>query len=373
MVKYDYIVVGAGLYGATFARQALDAGKTVLVIDRRPHIGGNAYTAQIADINVHMYGPHIFHSNNKRVWQYVNRFAVFNHFTNSPIAYYKGVLYSLPFNMWTFNKIWGVVSPEEAAAKIKEQKIAAGIQVPRNLEEQAISLVGLDIYEKLIKGYTEKQWGRKCSELPAYIINRIPVRFTYNNNYYNALYQGIPVGGYTKMINRMLEGAEVMLNADYLVEKDYLNRKAEMVVYTGSIDAYFDYSFGALQYRSLRFETEVLNKANYQGNAVVNYTDSSIPWTRIIEHKWFEFGLDDEGRTLSKTVITKEYSREWGLGVDPFYPVNDAKNNHFHKKYKQVAAKENGIIIAGRLGDYQYYDMDVVINNALKMADILIG
>ena len=314
---FDYLVVGAGLYGAVIARQAKDSGKSVLVIDKREHIGGNVYTEEIEGINVHKYGAHIFHTNDKEVWDYINRYATFNRFTNSPVANYKGEIYSLPFNMYTFNKMWGVVTPEEAADKIKEQVEAAGIKEPKNLEEQAISLVGTDIYEKLIKGYTEKQWGRDCKDLPAFIIKRLPVRYSYDNNYFNALYQGIPMGGYTKMVENLLDGIEVRLSEDYLANKDEFDRIAKRVVYTGPIDAYFDYKLGALQYRSVRFETEVLDIPNYQGNAAVNYTDRETPWTRIIEHKWFEFGCQD------KTVISREYSSEWEVGDEELFVFND--------------------------------------------------
>ena len=366
---YDYLVVGAGLYGAVFARQMKDAGKSVLVIDKRPDIAGNVYTENVEGIHVHKYGAHIFHTNNRNVWEYVNRFAIFNNFVNSPIANYKGDIYSLPFNMYTFNKMWGVVTPEEAQAKIDEQRAEAGIEVPKNLEEQAISLVGTDIYMKLIKGYTEKQWGRDCKELPSFIIKRLPVRLTYDNNYFNALYQGIPIGGYTKMVAKMLEGIEVKLNEDYLVDKTKWDRMAEKVVYTGAIDAYFNYSLGALEYRSVRFDTEVLDIPNFQGNAAVNYTDKDTPWTRIIEHKWFEFGKDDNGNDIAKTVISREYSSEWKQGDEPYYPVNDTKNSNLYGEYKKLAEKEKNVIFGGRLGEYKYYDMDVVIDAALKMAD----
>lgn len=368
-MKYDYLVVGAGLYGAVFAQKAKEAGKSVLVIDKRDNIAGNVYTKEMEGIHVHIYGAHIFHTNNKEVWDYITRFAEFNRFTNSPVANYKGELYSLPFNMYTFNKMWGVITPEEAAAKIEEQKRAAGITEPQNLEEQAISLVGTDIYEKLVKGYTEKQWGRPCHELPAFIIKRLPVRLTFDNNYFNALYQGIPVGGYTKMVANLLDGIEVRLGVDYLENKEELDALADKVVYTGAIDAYFDYKLGALEYRSVRFETEVLDKPNFQGNAAVNYTDSESPYTRIIEHKWFEFGKDAEGNDLPKTVISREYSSEWKLGDEPYYPVNDEKNGALYAQYKELAEKEEGIIFGGRLGEYKYYDMDAVIASALAMAD----
>lgn len=367
-MKYDYLVVGAGLYGAVFAHEAKAAGKTVLVIDKRPNIGGNVYSEAVEGIQVHKYGAHIFHTNNKKVWDYVNRFAVFNRFTNSPVANYKGELYSLPFNMYTFNKMWGVVTPQEAAARIEEQRRAAGITEPRNLEEQAISLVGHDIYEKLIKGYTEKQWGRPCKELPAFIIKRLPVRLTFDNNYFNALFQGIPVGGYTRMVENMLEGIEVRLNVDYFKEKAALASMAEKVVYTGPVDAYFGYRLGELEYRSVRFETEVLDMPNFQGNAAVNYTDAETPWTRIIEHKWFEFGRDAEGQELPKTVISREYSSEWKPGDEPYYPVNDEKNGKLYAAYRELAIQEENTIFGGRLGEYKYYDMDQVIAAALELA-----
>ena len=380
-MKYDYLVVGSGLFGATFAHEAKAAGKSVLVIDKRPNIAGNVYTEDVEGIHVHRYGAHIFHTNDKKVWDYVNRFAVFNRFTNSPVANYKGELYSLPFNMYTFNKMWGVVTPQEAAAKIEEQKkdyIAKKLQErglpadapfePQNLEEQAISLIGTDIYEKLIKGYTEKQWGRPCTELPSFIIKRLPVRLTFDNNYFNALYQGIPVGGYTKMVEKMLDGIEVRLNEDYLKDREYWNQLAEKVIFTGPIDAYYDYRLGTLEYRSVRFETELLDIPNFQGNAAVNYTDKETPWTRIIEHKWFEFGKDAAGNDLPKTVISREYSSEWKPGDEPYYPVNDEKNGALYQRYKELADKEGKVIFGGRLGEYKYYDMDKTIEVALKMA-----
>lgn len=366
-MKYDYLVVGAGLFGAVFAHEAVKAGKTILVVDKRPHIAGNVYTEDVEGIHVHKYGAHIFHTNNRTVWNYVNQFAEFNRFTNSPVANYHGELYSLPFNMYTFNKMWGVVTPEEAAAKIEGQRKAAGITNPKNLEEQAISLVGTDIYEKLIKGYTEKQWGRPCTELPAFIIKRLPVRLTFDNNYFNALYQGIPVGGYTQVVANMLKGIEVKLNCDYLESKEELDKLADKVVYTGPIDAYFNYNLGPLEYRSVRFETEVLDKPNFQGNAAVNYTDRETPWTRIIEHKWFEFGKDANGNDLPKTVISREYSSEWKVGDEPYYPVNDEKNSKLYKEYKALADKEYKVIFGGRLGEYKYYDMDAVIASALEL------
>lgn len=367
----DFLIVGAGLYGVVIAQEAKKAGKTVLVLERRPHIAGNVYTEDIEGIHVHKYGAHIFHTNNKEVWDYVNRFATFNRFTNSPVANFHGELYSLPFNMHTFNKMWGVVTPEEAAAKIAEQRKEIKGE-PRNLEEQAISLVGRDIYEKLIKGYTEKQWGRPCDQLPAFIIKRLPVRLTFDNNYFNALYQGIPVGGYTKMVERMLEGIEVRTGVDYLAEKDYWDSQAEKVFYTGPIDAYFNYSLGPLEYRSVRFETEVLDQPNFQGNAAVNYTDRETPWTRIIEHKWFEFGKDENGNDLPKTIISREYSSEWKPGDEPYYPVNDEKNGKLYAAYKEMAENEEKVIFGGRLGEYKYYDMDQVIAVALGKASELI-
>lgn len=373
MDPYDYLIVGAGLFGAVFAHEAKKVGKSVLVIEKRGHIAGNVYTEDMEGIHVHKYGAHIFHTNLKHVWDYVQQFATFNRFTNSPVANYYGELYSLPFNMYTFNKMWGVVTPEEAAAKIEEERRAAGITEPKNLEEQAISLVGTDIYEKLIKGYTEKQWGRPCSELPAFIIKRLPVRLTFDNNYFNALYQGIPVGGYTKMVGNMLRGVEVKLGIDYLADKEKWNSMAEHVIYTGPIDAYFQYDLGPLEYRSVRFETEVLDQPNFQGNAAVNYTDRETPWTRIIEHKWFEFGKDSEGNDLPKTVISREYSSEWKVGDEPYYPVNDEKNGALYQKYKQLAKKETKVIFGGRLGEYKYYDMDAVIDSALQCAEKRLG
>ena len=359
--------MGAGLFGAAFAQQVRAAGKSVLVIDRRNHIGGNVYTEEIEGIQVHRYGAHIFHTNDRSVWEYVNRFAEFNRYTNAPVANYRGELYSLPFNMYTFNKLWGVVTPREAEAKIREQREAAGITEPKNLEEQAISLVGTDIYERLIKGYTEKQWGRPCSELPSFIIKRLPVRFTFDNNYFNARYQGIPVGGYTRMVEKMLDGVEVRLNVDYLQHKAELDALADMVVYTGSVDAYFDDCYGPLSYRSVRFETEVLDTPNFQGNAVVNYTDRETPFTLIIEHKFFEFG------TQPKTVISREYSAEWRPGMEPYYPVNDEKNSALYEQYKALADRERKTVFGGRLGEYRYYDMDAVLLSALQLAEKELG
>lgn len=360
---YDYLIVGAGLYGAVFAREMTDKGFSCLVVDKRNHIAGNVYTENIEGINVHTYGAHIFHTSNKRVWDYVNQFAEFNRYTNAPVANYKGEIYNLPFNMNTFNKMWGVITPEQAKKKIEEQKAAAKIENPQNLEEQAISLIGTDIYEKLVKHYTEKQWGRPCTELPAFIIKRLPVRFIYDNNYFNDLYQGIAIGGYTKMVEKMLEGIEVRLNTDYLKQKEELSSLAKTVVYTGPIDAYFDYKYGNLQYRSVRFETETLDNENYQGNAVVNYTDGETPYTRIIEHKHFEFG------TQEKTVISREYSAEWKPGDEPYYPVNDAQNGELYEKYKALADATPNVIFGGRLGEYKYYDMDKVILSALEKID----
>ena len=366
-MKYDYLIVGAGLYGAVFAHQAAKQGKKSLVIDKRNHIAGNIYTYECEGINVHQYGAHIFHTNNKSVWEYVNQFAEFNRYTNSPVANYKGEIYNMPFNMNTFNKMWGVITPAQAKAKIEQQRAEAGITEPKNLEEQAISLVGTDIYEKLVKGYTGKQWGRPCTELPAFIIKRLPVRFTYDNNYFNALYQGIPNGGYTQMVANMLGNVEVKLGIDYLENKAELDQLADKVVYTGPVDAYFDYRLGALQYRSVRFETEVLDTDNFQGNAVVNYTDSETPYTRIIEHKHFEFACQGgkEG-TIPNTVITREYPSDWKKGDEPYYPMNDDKNNQLYAKYKVLADKEEKIIFGGRLGMYKYFDMHNVVEEALK-------
>ena len=365
--KYDYLVVGAGLYGAVFAHEAKAAGKSVLVIEKRPHIAGNVYCEDVEGIKVHTYGAHIFHTNNTEVWEYLNQFTTFNRFTNSPVANFKGELYSLPFNMYTFNKMWGVVTPQEAMARIEEQKAEMAGKEPTNLEEQAISLIGRDIFEKLVKGYTEKQWGRDCKDLPAFIIKRLPVRLTFDNNYFNALYQGIPTGGYTKMVENMLDGIEVLLNTNYLEDKEKWNAMADKVIYTGPIDAYFDFSLGYLQYRSVRFETELLDMPNFQGNAAVNYTDRETPWTRIIEHKWFTFGKDEDGNDLPKTVISREFSSEWKPGDEPYYPVNDAENGALYGKYKELADKEEKIIFGGRLGEYKYYDMDAVVASALSM------
>ena len=363
MKKYDYLIVGAGLYGATFAHELKKAGKTCLVIEKKDHIAGNIYTENVEGINVHRYGAHIFHTNNARVWNFICQFAEFNRYTNSPIANFKGEIYNLPFNMNTFNKMWGVITPDEAREKIAQQREAAGIREPRNLEEQAISLVGNDIYQKLVNGYTSKQWGRPCSELPAFIIKRLPVRFTYDNNYFNALYQGIPIGGYTAIVEKMLAGVEVILNEDYLKNRQKWDSMAETIVYTGPIDAFFDYQFGALQYRSIRFETEVLDMENYQGNAVVNYTDAETPFTRIIEHKHFEFG------TQPKTIISREYSAEWNPGDEPYYPINDERNNALYAQYSALTQEKSKVIFGGRLGEYKYYDMDAVIEAALRKVE----
>ncbi len=362
----DYLIVGAGLFGAVAARELTDAGKSVLVIDKRPHIGGNVYTEKTEGINVHKYGAHIFHTNDRRVWDYITRFADFNRYTNSPVANYRGEIYSLPFNMYTFNRMWGVATPEEARKKIDEQKSEIDHE-PENLEEQAISLVGRDIYEKLVKEYTEKQWGRDCRELPAFIIKRLPVRFTYDNNYFNALYQGIPMGGYTRLVENLLSGIEVRLEEDYLDNRKEYDAMAERIIYTGAIDAFFGYELGNLEYRSVRFENEILDTSNFQGNAVVNYTDRDTPWTRIIEHKWFEFGKDEDGKELPKTVISREYSFKWNPGDEPYYPVNDEKNNSLYKSYRELADKETRVIFGGRLGEYRYYDMDQVIARALEV------
>ena len=367
---YNYLIVGGGLYGAVCARKLADLGNTVLVVDKRNHIAGNVYTEKVEGINIHKYGAHIFHTNNRKVWDYITQFAEFNRFTNSPVANYKGELYSLPFNMYTFNKMWGVVTPEEAAARIEEQRQEITGK-PNNLEEQAISLIGRDLYVKLVRGYTEKQWGRECKDLPAFIIKRLPVRLTFDNNYFNAFYQGIPIGGYTKIVERLLDGIEVWLNTDYLVYKAELDAMAEKVIYTGPIDAYFGYRLGYLEYRSVQFATEVLNIPNFQGNAVVNYTDRETPWTRIIEHKWFEFGKDENGNDLPKTVISREYSSEWKPGDEPYYPVNDEKNASLYAQYKALADKEKNVIFGGRLAEYKYYDMDQVIDAALEMVDTL--
>ena len=360
MKKYDYLIVGAGLFGAVFAWKAKQAGKKCLVIEVRPHVAGNIYTEKVENIDVHRYGAHIFHTNNEEVWKFINQFGEFNNFVNSPVANYKGKLYNLPFNMNTFYAMWGVTTPEEAAAKIAEQREAADIKDPKNLEEQAISLVGKDIYEILIKGYTEKQWGRDCKDLPASIIRRLPVRFKFDNNYFNAHYQGIPINGYTRVVERMLDGTEVRLNTDYFENKSELDGLANKIVFTGAIDRYFDYCFGALEYRCVRFETEVLDTDNYQGVAVVNYTEREVPYTRVIEHKHFMFG------DQQKTVISREYSQEWSIGDEPYYPVNNEKNQQIYLKYKKLSEQNDRIFFGGRLGAYKYYDMDVVIEEALR-------
>ncbi len=359
MKKYDYLIVGAGLYGAVFAYEAMKKGKSCLVIDKRSHVAGNIYTENRSGINVHVYGAHIFHTSDKFVWNYIQRFAEFNRYTNSPVARYKDELYNMPFNMNTFSKMWNIATPDQAKAIIDEQRKEITGE-PQNLEEQAISLVGRDIYEKLVKGYTEKQWGRDCKDLPSFIIKRLPVRFTYDNNYFNDSYQGIPIGGYTQIIEKMLEGADLLLDTDYFANKEELSGCAEKVVYTGAIDAYFDFCYGNLEYRSVRFETEELDTDNYQGNAVVNYTDRETPFTRIIEHKFFEFG------TQPTTIISREYSAEWKPGDEPYYPVNDEKNGALYSKYKALADKEEKVIFGGRLGEYKYYDMDKVIIAALE-------
>lgn len=367
-MRYDYLVVGAGLFGATFAQLAKDAGKNVLVIDRRPHIAGNAYTKKIEDICIHAYGPHIFHTNDAAIWEYVNRFATFNSFINSPLANYKGKLYSLPFCMYTFNQLWGINTPKEAIEIIeKQQSVVQGI--PLNLEEQAISMVGSDVFETLIKGYTEKQWGRACKDLPTSIIKRIPVRFTFNNNYFDARYQGIPIEGYTRMVENMLSGIDVKLNTDYLKEKKFYDSIAKKIIYTGSIDSYFDYIFGCLEYREVRFEHKVLDIPNYQGNAVINYTDKDVPWTRIIEHKWFNAGKNEFGKEIAKTVISYEYSNSWKQGHEPYYPVNDSSNNKLYEQYRALAKQERNVCFCGRLGEYAYKDMDDTIKSAFQLFD----
>ena len=365
---YDYLIVGSGLFGSIFAYEANKRGKKCLVIDKRSHIGGNIYTEQVEGIQVHKYGAHIFHTSNKKVWDYMNKFAEFNRYTNSPIARYKSEVYNLPFNMNTFNNMWGVITPSEAKAKIQQQIKEAGITNPKNLEEQAISLVGNDIYEKLIKGYTEKQWGRSAKELPSFIIKRLPVRFTYDNNYFNDKYQGIPIGGYTGIIEKMLNGIDVRLETDFFEHYDELTASADKIVFTGMIDEYYNYCFGTLEYRSLGFETEILDCENYQGNAVVNYTEYEVPYTRIIEHKHFEFGCQN-GKVNPKTVITREYPIAWSHGDEPYYPMNDEKNNKLYAKYKELADKENKVIFGGRLGMYRYFDMHNVVAEALMCSE----
>ena len=367
IVKYNYLIVGSGLFGSIFAYEANKRGKKSLVIDKRQHIGGNIYTEKIEDINVHKYGAHIFHTNNKQVWQYINQFAEFNRYTNSPVARFKDEVYNLPFNMNTFNKLWGVFTPDEAKQKIEEELKEVNIEEPKNLEEQAIKLIGKTIYEKLVKGYTEKQWGMKATDLPAFIIKRLPVRFTYDNNYFNSEYQGIPKGGYTGIIEKMLDGIDVKLNYDFFEHREELENIAEKIIFTGPIDEYYNYCFGELQYRSVRFETEVLDTDNYQGNAVVNYTEYEVPYTRIIEHKHFEFG------TGPKTVISREYSDKWDKTKEPYYPINNERNNNLYNKYKELADKDEKVIFGGRLGQYKYYDMDKVIEEALKCVKIELG
>jgi len=362
-MKYDYLIVGAGLYGAVFAQEAKKRGKTCLVVEKRNHIAGNIYCEEIHGIQVHKYGAHIFHTSDKKVWEYVNQFAEFNHYINSPIARYKGELYNLPFNMNTFSRMWGIATPKEAQEIIAAQIADLKITEPRNLEEQALSLVGRDVYEKLIKGYTEKQWGRDCKDLPSFIIRRLPLRFTYDNNYFNDRFQGIPMGGYTRLVEKLLEGTEVRLNTDYFDHREELDGQAEKIVYTGMIDRFYDYSLGVLEYRSVRFETEELEMENYQGNAVVNYTEREVPYTRIIEHKHFEFGKQPT------TIISREYSEEWKKGDEPYYPVNNEKNDALYHRYREMADREEKVIFGGRLGSYKYYDMDKVIAAALELCD----
>lgn len=367
MKKYDYLIVGAGLFGSIFAYEANKKGKTCLVIDKRNHIGGNIYTKEVEGINVHEYGAHIFHTSNEKVWSYINNFTEFNRYTNSPVAIYKDELYNMPFNMNTFNKLWGVKTPKEAKEKIEEQIKESGVGEPKNLEEQAIKLVGKDIYEKLVKGYTEKQWGTRATELPSFIIKRLPVRFTYDNNYFNDKYQGIPIGGYTQIVEKMLDGIEVQLSIDFFKNRDELESLADKIVFTGMIDEFYEYKFGTLEYRSLRFEHEILDEENYQGNAVVNYTEYEVPYTRIIEHKHFEYG------TQPKTVITKEYPAKWNIGDEPYYPINNERNNKMYKAYKELADKETKVIFGGRLAEYKYYDMHNVIYQALNVVKEELG
>ena len=372
-MHYDYLIAGAGLFGAVFAHEMHKQGRKVLVVEKRDHIAGNIYTEKVMGINVHRYGAHIFHTSDEEVWNYVNQYARFNHYVNSPVAVYRDELYNLPFNMNTFSRMWNIKTPKEAKKIIAKQTGEFAGITPQNLEEQALQLAGRDVYEKLVKGYTEKQWGRDCRELPAFIIKRLPVRLTFDNNYFNALYQGIPVGGYTKMVENLLDGIEVRLNTEYLENKEALDALAEKVIYTGPIDAYFGYELGTLEYRSVRFETELLDQENYQGNAAVNYTDRQTPWTRIIEHKWFEFGKDSEGNDIPKTVISREYSSEWKLGDEPYYPVNDEKNGALYARYKKMAEKEEKVIFGGRLGEYKYYDMDAVIASSLELCEKELG
>ena len=364
---YDYLIVGSGLYGAIVARELKNAGYKVLIIEKRNHIAGNVYTEKRDNINVHVYGAHIFHTSDEKVWNYINKYAKFNDFINSPLAYYKGEYYHMPFNMNTFHEIWGVNTAEEAKAKIEEEKAKENIKEITNLEEQAISLVGRTIYERLVKGYTEKQWGRDCKDLPSFIIKRLPLRFEYNNNYFNDIYQGIPIGGYTKLVENIIGDIEVKLNEDYLKNKDYWNKQAKNIIYTGAIDEFYDYKFGELEYRSLKFEVERIEKEFYQKNCVINYTEREVPYTRIIEHKYFE---NDQSPV---TWITKEYPSDYKKGMEKFYPVNDEKNNSLYKQYEELAAKENNIIFGGRLGKYKYYDMDDVIAEALKDSEIILN
>jgi len=373
MEQFDYLIVGAGLFGAVFAYRAKQIGKKCLVIDKRPHLGGNIYCENIEGINVHKYGAHIFHTSNKKVWDFVNSIVEFNRYTNSPVANYKGKLYNLPFNMNTFYQMWGITSPSEAIKKIEQQKkeainkiLADGVSEPRNLEEQAICLIGKDIYEKLIKGYTEKQWGRKCTDLPAFIIKRLPVRFIFDNNYFNDKYQGIPIGGYNKLIEGLLKDTQTQTSVDFFKNKDYFFKRAKKIIFTGKIDEYYNYQFGKLEYRTVRFEEEIHHCSNYQGNAVINYTEKEIPYTRIIEHKHFEL-FGEEINNYPKTVISKEYSMEWQEGMEPYYPVNDLKNNHLYNQYKKLAEKEKDIIFGGRLAEYKYYDMAPIIEKVLKL------
>ena len=366
MIKYDYLIVGAGLFGAVFAHEATKKGKKCLVIDKRDHIAGNIYTEKVEGINVHKYGAHIFHTSNKTVWDYINQFADFNNYINSPVAIYKDELYNLPFNMNTFSKLWNIKTPKEAKDIIEKQRKEAAITEPKNLEEQALSLVGRDVYEKLIKGYTEKQWGRACTDLPSFIIKRLPLRFTYDNNYFNDRYQGIPIGGYTQIVEKMLEGSEVLLSTDFFEFKEGHPDIADKILFTGMIDEYFEFKLGNLEYRTVRFENEILDEENFQGNAVVNYTEREVPYTRIIEHKHFEFAKDENGNSIPKTVISREYSTEWKPGIEPYYPVNNDRNSDLYNKYKELADKEENVIFGGRLGHYKYYDMDKVIEAALE-------
>ena len=375
MNHFDYLIVGSGLFGATFAHQATKAGKRCLVIDKRDHLGGNVYCENIEGINVHKYGAHIFHTSNKKVWDFVNSIVEFNRYTNSPVANYKGKLYNLPFNMNTFFEMWGVKTPEEAAAKIEEQKKeavaameAAGVKEPRNLEEQALLLIGKDIYEALIKGYTEKQWGRSCKDLPAFIIKRLPVRFVFDNNYFNDKYQGIPEGGYNKLIEGLLKGIETRTNEDFFAKRDYYESIATKIVYTGAIDEFYNYKFGKLEYRTVNFETEIIDKPNYQGCAVVNYTEREVPYTRIIEHKHFEM-FGNSVYDIPKTVISKEFSTEWTEGMEPYYPVNNDRNNLLAQKYRELAQNEKNVIFGGRLAEYKYYDMAPIIEQVLNRTD----